>query len=160
MKGTFRVGDWVEIRSREEILQTLDENGELDGMLFMPEMFQFCGRRYQVHKRAHKSCDYTTPYPFRSRSIEKAVFLDTRCDGSAHGGCQASCLIFWKEAWLKPAAAAGRAANGASGTARNDPTLPTARSAMSARRPNCPRRARRLIGGTFASTSKTCGLET
>jgi hypothetical protein len=25
-----------------------------------------------------------------------------RCDGQAYGGCQASCLIFWKEAWLKP----------------------------------------------------------
>ncbi len=27
----------------------------------------------------------------------------TRCDGQAYGGCQAACLIFWKEAWLKPA---------------------------------------------------------
>ena len=26
-----------------------------------------------------------------------------RCDGGGHGGCQASCLIFWKEAWLKRA---------------------------------------------------------
>jgi hypothetical protein len=24
-----------------------------------------------------------------------------RCDGQQHGGCQASCLLFWKEAWLK-----------------------------------------------------------
>jgi hypothetical protein len=25
-----------------------------------------------------------------------------RCDGKAYGGCQAACLIFWKEQWLKP----------------------------------------------------------
>jgi hypothetical protein len=25
-----------------------------------------------------------------------------RCDGSAHGGCQARCLIYWKEEWLRP----------------------------------------------------------
>jgi hypothetical protein len=25
---------------------------------------------------------------------------DLRCDGSAHAGCQAGCLLFWKEAWL------------------------------------------------------------
>jgi hypothetical protein len=25
-----------------------------------------------------------------------------RCDGSAHGGCQAACSVFWKDAWLKP----------------------------------------------------------
>src|SRR5262249_4423538 len=33
-----------------------------------------------------------------------AVLLETRCDGSAHGGCQAGCTILWKEAWLKPVA--------------------------------------------------------
>ena len=30
------------------------------------------------------------------------VHLELRCDGQAYGGCQAACLIFWKEAWLKP----------------------------------------------------------
>jgi hypothetical protein len=28
---------------------------------------------------------------------------DVRCDGSDHDGCEAGCLIFWKEAWLKRA---------------------------------------------------------
>jgi hypothetical protein len=102
MRSTLNAGDWVEVRSAEEILGTLDGKGQLDGMPWMPEMFQFCGRKFQVYKRAHKSCDYTTPYPFSSRWIEEAVLLDTRCDGSAHGGCQAGCQIFWKEAWLKP----------------------------------------------------------
>jgi hypothetical protein len=27
-----------------------------------------------------------------------------RCDGATYGGCAAACLLFWKEAWLKPAA--------------------------------------------------------
>ena len=32
----------------------------------------------------------------------RTVHLDgVRCDGGQHGGCQATCLIFWKEAWLK-----------------------------------------------------------
>ena len=97
----LRVGDWVEVRSKQEILQTLDQAGQLDGMPFMPEMFAFCGKRLQVYKRAHKTCD--TVFPVRGRRVERAVHLDTRCDGSAHGGCQASCLLFWKDAWLKPA---------------------------------------------------------
>src|SRR6185503_3860140 len=25
-------------------------------------------------------------------------------DGSAHGGCEASCTLFWKDVWLKPVA--------------------------------------------------------
>src|SRR5208282_3103330 len=43
-----------------------------------------------------------TVFPVRGRRVHQAIHLDTRCDGSAHGGCQASCLLFWKEAWLKP----------------------------------------------------------
>ena len=93
-------GDWIEVRSKSEILETLDKNGQLDGMPFMPEMFAFCGKKFQVYKRAHKTCD--TVFPVRGRRVTRAVHLETRCDGDAHGGCQAGCLIFWKEAWLKP----------------------------------------------------------
>jgi hypothetical protein len=100
MKQKMSVGEWVEVRSKEEILRTLDRNGQLDGMPFMPEMFPFCGKRFRVYKRAHKTCD--TVFPIRGRRVEDAVHLDTRCDGSAHGGCQAGCLLFWKLAWLKP----------------------------------------------------------
>ncbi len=96
----LKAGDWVEVRSKDEILATLDSDGRLDGMPFMPEMFAFCGKRFQVYKRAHKTCD--TVFPVRGRRVASAVHLETRCDGSAHGGCQASCLLFWKDAWLKP----------------------------------------------------------
>jgi len=89
----------VEIRSKDEILRTLDGHGCLDGMPFMPEMFALCGKKFQVYKRAHKTCD--TIFPVRGRRVDRSVHLETRCDGSAHGGCQASCLLFWKDAWLK-----------------------------------------------------------
>src|SRR5215470_14683966 len=37
--------------------------------------------------------------------MTNSVHLEgVRCDGSGHDGCQASCLIFWKESWLKRAA--------------------------------------------------------
>jgi hypothetical protein len=98
----LKAGDWVEVRGKDEILSTLDADGRLDGMPFMPEMFAFCGKRFQVYKRAHKTCD--TVFPVRGRRVNHAVHLETRCDGSAHGGCQASCLLFWKDAWLKPVA--------------------------------------------------------
>ena len=94
------VGDWVEVRSKGEILRTLDHKGEFDGMPFMPEMFEFCGKKLRIYKRAHKTCD--TVFPVRGRRVDHSVHLETRCDGSAHDGCQAGCLIFWKEAWLKP----------------------------------------------------------
>jgi len=108
----FTAGEWVEVRSREEILSTLDGNGQLDGLPFMPEMLQFCGQRLPVFRRAHKTCD--PPNGLQGRRMAAAVHLDgLRCDGSAHGGCQAGCLMFWKDAWLKKAdapAADGQAA--------------------------------------------------
>ena len=96
----LRRGELVEVRSREEILATLDENGDLEGLPFMPEMLAFCGTRFRVQRRAHKTCD-TISGPPLARRMERAVHLETRCDGKAHGGCQAACLLFWKEAWLK-----------------------------------------------------------
>lgn len=98
----LRAGDWVEVRSREDILRTLDKKGRLDGMPFMPEMLQYCGERFKVYKRAHKTCD-TIAYNWDSpgRKVADGIHLNLRCDGKAHGGCQAACLIFWKEAWLK-----------------------------------------------------------
>src|SRR5690349_6467582 len=104
MSKQLKIGDWVEVRSKEEILQTLDSRGWLDGMPFMPEMLQFCGKRFQVYKSAHKTCDYSSA-KIRSRRVEDTVHLRTQCDGSAHDGCQAGCLLYWKEAWLKPVVA-------------------------------------------------------
>lgn len=97
----LRAGDWVEVKSRDEILASLDKDGNLDGMPFMPEMLKYCGHRFRVYKRAHKTCDYSQGMV--SRRVPSAVHLEgLRCTGDAHGECQAECLIFWKEAWLRP----------------------------------------------------------
>ena len=99
--NALRAGDVIEVRTEEEILRTLDADGKLDGLPFMPEMLSFCGQRYRVRARAHKACDTIDWQQFRR--MESAVHLEElRCDGSAHGGCQAGCLLFWKEAWLRP----------------------------------------------------------
>lgn len=97
----FRAGAWVEVRSKEEILSTLDKRGQREGLPFMPEMLRHCGGRFQVYKRAHKTCD--PPRGLEARRMPNAVHLaGVRCDGDAHGGCQAGCLMFWKDEWLKP----------------------------------------------------------
>jgi hypothetical protein len=96
----LRIGEVVEVRSEREVLATLDENGELDALPFMPEMLQYCGQRFKVYKLATKLCD-TINYTGMHR-LQHTVHLEgLRCDGQAHGGCQAGCLIYWKEAWLQ-----------------------------------------------------------
>jgi hypothetical protein len=108
----YRAGQWVRVREAEDILRTLDPDGCLDGLPFMPEMLQFCGREFQVFKRAHKTCD--TVHKTGGRRLSNAVHLtELRCDGAAHGGCQAGCLLFWKDAWLEPVAGGGGAASAA-----------------------------------------------
>jgi len=93
-------GEFVEVRSREEILSTLDPNGKLDSMPFMPEMLQYCGKRFRVFKRADKTCDNIKQWSLRR--VKNAVHLTgLRCDGTSHGNCDAGCLLFWNEAWLK-----------------------------------------------------------
>jgi hypothetical protein len=96
----LRAGDWAVVRSKEEILATLGKDARLDGLPFQPEMFAFCGQRLQVFKAAHKTCDSTT-HRTGGRRMYDTVHLYARCDGAAHDGCQADCVFFWKEAWLK-----------------------------------------------------------
>jgi hypothetical protein len=102
MSGSLRAGDLVRVRSREEILATLDADGRLDGQPFMPEMLEFAGRELPVDKIAHKTCDTINRPSTGLRQLDHTVHLtDARCDGSAHGGCQAGCLLFWREEWLE-----------------------------------------------------------
>ena len=92
-------GDLVEVRSEAEILLTLDEKGRLENLPFMPEMLKFCGQRLRISRRALKTCVDDQDI----RQLDSTVFLEeVRCDGGNHGGCGRACLIFWKEAWLKP----------------------------------------------------------
>jgi len=96
----LRPGELVRVRSARDIFATLDEQGTLDGLPFMPEMVKFCGSTLPVAQRADKTCD---GYADRRRMHETVHLANTRCNGSAHGGCQAACLMYWKEAWLERA---------------------------------------------------------
>jgi len=109
----LKAGDWVVVRSKEEILTTLDEHSRMDGLPFQPEMFAYCGRRMRVAKSAHKTCD-SSPHRTGGRRMYDTVHLEgARCDGSLHDGCQADCVFFWKEAWLKRAEGSSPTISGA-----------------------------------------------
>jgi len=119
----LRAGDWVQVRTKEEILSTLDADGRLDELPFMPEMLPYCGRKMRVGKRAHKTCD--PAIGIGGRKMENTVHLENiRCNGSAHDGCEAACLIFWKEAWLKPVRDGARPAESQPETSHSPHALP------------------------------------
>lgn len=45
------------LRSREEILATLNHDATYDDLPFQPEMLARCAQRLRVAKSAHKTCD-------------------------------------------------------------------------------------------------------
>jgi hypothetical protein len=96
-------GDLVEVRAPLEILQTLDSDGTLGGLPFMPEMAGFCGKRFRISSRVLKTCVSIAPSTtMRVFKTDDVVTLDgPRCSGVDHDGCQKGCLIFWREAWLR-----------------------------------------------------------
>jgi hypothetical protein len=103
----LRAGDRVCLRSPAEILATLDENGRLDGLPFMPEMLRWFGRIYTVKAQVARACDTISGPGVDGPSIRRfpgtVVLNGLRCGGAEHGGCQAQCLLYWKEAWLRSA---------------------------------------------------------
>jgi hypothetical protein len=88
------------VRTAREILDTLDDEGTVEGIPFMPEMIRYVDKQFKVANRVQKICWYTTESC--SRSLPNTVLLeDLRCDGTAHGGCQAECRIYWKDEWVE-----------------------------------------------------------
>lgn len=116
----------MEVRPFNEIRSTLDERGELEKLPFMPEMLAYCGRRFEVWKRAHKTCDEAAGGALRS--LRSTVHLkEARCNGTAHAGCDAGCLLFWKEQWLKRVEPVTRGCGPGSGTGSELPDPSTRR---------------------------------
>ena len=97
-------GDLVEVLSANEILETLDEDGSLDGLPFMPEMIEHCGRRYRIFRQAFKSCVECSTGRIDTREFYRNdvwVLDELRCSGVDHDGCHRGCLLYWKTPWLR-----------------------------------------------------------
>ncbi len=95
----LRPGELVEVRSKEEILKTLDDQGRHRGLGFSTEMEEYCGRRLRVLKRVDKFI--LESYPGKVRRLRHTVILEgVLCKGMGKG-CDRSCFHFWREAWLK-----------------------------------------------------------
>jgi len=95
---SLQPGEWVEVKSKEEIQQMLDGHGKYRGMEFMPQMKRSCGQRFRVYKRMEALFLEETQ---QRRRVKNTVLLENSiCDGRGVG-CDRSCFFFWREAWLK-----------------------------------------------------------
>jgi hypothetical protein len=103
-------GDLVEVRPLPEILATLDAQGALEGLCFMPEMVRHCGQRLRVNAVMDQICG-GGPGMRRVAGAPLILLEDLRCDGAEHSLCHRGCTILWKPAWLRAAATAGMPAS-------------------------------------------------
>jgi hypothetical protein len=121
-RSRFRHGDLVEVRAWNEIAATLDAEGKLEGLPFMPEMSKYCGRRLRVYRRAEGV--YLDGLYYVAAIAGTVLLEDVRCDGSSHDDCRMGCLLLWKEAWLNPAGGNGQCGDAEAGRSSAAPALP------------------------------------
>lgn len=93
-------GLYVRVRSADEIRATLDWQGKRDGLTFMPEMYQWAGKRCRVAKKLESVVE--SGQQARTR-VPLYVLEGLQCTGAVLGRkapCDRACSIVWHEDWL------------------------------------------------------------
>jgi len=96
----LKAGDLVRVRSKEEIMATLDPEGKTKGCGFMDVQECYCGTVHRVLKQMERFVDERD---YQVKKCKGLVLLEgVTCKGvKAYGRCDRSCLIFWREEWLE-----------------------------------------------------------
>ncbi|HVS82517.1 MAG TPA: hypothetical protein VHE60_12370 [Pyrinomonadaceae bacterium] len=100
----LRPGEFVRVKSLDQIKCTLDPEGKHQNLLFAPAMADFSGRVLRVRDRVENIVLEGTT---RQRKIHDTVLLEgATCDGICHRMCPRQSLLFWRECWLERVKAA------------------------------------------------------
>ena len=101
-KKGLKPGDKIRVRSKEQIMQTLDKENKLEGCYFMEDMWKYCGTEQKVLKRINyfydeRGAEYYKAY---NTVILEGIF----CSGKLANlmpKCDRNCFLFWREEWLE-----------------------------------------------------------
>jgi hypothetical protein len=93
-------GDLVRVKSKEEILSTVNRWNQLKGCAFMAEMWPYCSTTQRVSKRVENFLDERD---YLMKKCNGIVILDgVFCEGTNDFGvCDRNCFFFWREEWLE-----------------------------------------------------------
>lgn len=100
-------GEWVRVRSQEEIGRTLNSGGAHRGLLFTHEMVQYCGQTFRVRSRVERLVNEQTGELLQMKQ-ECIALDDVICKGHYTSGawfCAREHLPLWREDWLERVAA-------------------------------------------------------
>jgi hypothetical protein len=93
-------GDVVRVKSREEILSTLDTSNRNRGMSFDVEMLKYCGREARVLQRVEHIIDERTGRMLHF-SNPCIVLENVVCTADFHRVCPRAIYPYWREIWLE-----------------------------------------------------------
>lgn len=118
-------GDWVRVKSAEEIGATLDKNYQNRGLYFDREMMTYCGRTLQVLRRVDQIIEERSGRMIRMKT-PCVILAGGVCTADYHRSCPRSIYAFWREVWLErvPAPVAPGAAEQAAHGAPEPAPLP------------------------------------
>jgi len=90
----------VEVKSREEIFETLDARDRNHRLRFDSEMLKYCGRQGQVLRRVQQIIDERTGKMLHIKR-DCIILEGVICTGDYHRSCPRSMYPYWREIWLK-----------------------------------------------------------
>ncbi|MEU3167774.1 hypothetical protein [Streptosporangium sp. NPDC006930] len=96
----LRPGELVRVKSKEEILKTLNDDLLNRGMGFEEEMSRYCGHVARVSARVEKCLDEKTGRMLRMKN-PCIILDDVICAGAYNVSCPREFVPFWREIWLE-----------------------------------------------------------
>ncbi len=99
----FVEGEMVRVKSRDSVLESTGLTHKLDGCLFMEQMWNYCGKTYQVLKVINSLFNERMKRTVKPRAT--LYILDNLiCEGITDNfsfKCDHSCFLLWHEQWLE-----------------------------------------------------------
>lgn len=99
----FKENDTVRVRSRTDVLLTLNTQKRLADDLFVDQMLDFCGREFKIQKVVF---NYFDERKYRMFKVMEPLYL--LAGGFCHGEvedfeerCDRGCYLLWYEEWLE-----------------------------------------------------------
>ena len=103
VRHIFSVGEVIRVKSRDAILLSIGPDGTLDGCLFTPQMWEYCGTEHTVSRVVDSLFNERLKRTVRPKA--PLYLLDQlTCSGKADDfnlTCARACFLLWHENWLE-----------------------------------------------------------
>ncbi|MDT0353778.1 hypothetical protein RM445_30250 [Pseudonocardia sp. DSM 45834] len=99
-KLDLQPGEWVRVKSIEQISATLKPDNHNRGLSFDVEMLKYCGRTARVLRRVDHIIDEQSGRMLTMKT-PCIVLADVTCTSDYHRSCPRSIYSYWREIWLE-----------------------------------------------------------